>query len=116
MVLVVLLFVCRAAYCASLSQVPNAMSVCYKEELQAWEAMGCKVVTTTAKTFSEAFDDDDTLAYDPEATAAIVLSERPETCGVWTCVCVCVCVWRRAGRVKAFVTNMGRQADWFQSE
>lgn len=54
-------------------QVPNEAQLCL-EGLDARAAAGCALVTTT-KSFSDAFEDDDTYAYDPDYTGAIILSE-----------------------------------------
>lgn len=55
-------------------KVPNDASICYKDRFDDWEATGCKTVVTT-KTLQDAFEDDDTFAYDPDYTGAIILSE-----------------------------------------
>ncbi len=69
--------------CASTfqTQVPNEAHVLFSERFEAWRegASGpsgsrLHVVPTTARTFQDAFDDDDTFAYDPNYTAAIILS------------------------------------------
>eukprot|EP00198_Chlamydomonas_reinhardtii_P012783 XP_001702120.1 predicted protein [Chlamydomonas reinhardtii] len=54
-------------------KVPNGASVVFKEEFAAWEARGPVRVFTTTASFQDAFDDDDTLTYDPETTGAIIL-------------------------------------------
>lgn len=68
--------------CSLPSQVPNAASAAYAQQLrdldQAVAPCGYGVVVTTSS-FSEAFDDDDTLTYEPNSTAALILSE---------CVCM----------------------------
>ena len=55
-------------------QAPNEASLCFTEDFGHWQQLGCSVVTTT-KSFQEAFDDDETLTYNPEYTAAIILSK-----------------------------------------
>eukprot|EP00798_Chlamydomonas_sp_ICE-L_P004574 gene4574-14754_t len=57
-------------------KAPNEASLCYKEEFEEWEARGVKVATTTSESFFDAFDDDDTLRYDPETTGAIILTGK----------------------------------------
>jgi hypothetical protein len=55
-------------------RAPNAAALCYADEFARWEAdYGLKVITSTRDSFAEMFDDDDTLEYDPTATAAILL-------------------------------------------
>lgn len=44
--------------------------------MAAWEEGGVQVHTTT-RSFQDAFDDDDSLTYDPEYTGALVLSKQP---------------------------------------
>jgi hypothetical protein len=61
-----------------LAQVPNQASACYVREIEALrEAMRpCNFgITVTTSSFFDAFDDDQTLMYEPESTAAIILSE-----------------------------------------
>ncbi len=56
-------------------QAPNQASLCYRDELDTWEEQyGVKVVTSTRGTFQDLFDDDDTLMYEPESTAALVFT------------------------------------------
>eukprot|EP00195_Chlamydomonas_chlamydogama_P008071 CAMPEP_0202901106 /NCGR_PEP_ID=MMETSP1392-20130828/13313_1 /ASSEMBLY_ACC=CAM_ASM_000868 /TAXON_ID=225041 /ORGANISM="Chlamydomonas chlamydogama, Strain SAG 11-48b" /LENGTH=405 /DNA_ID=CAMNT_0049587607 /DNA_START=199 /DNA_END=1416 /DNA_ORIENTATION=+ len=58
-------------------KVPNSMSVCYKEEFESWAAAArpCNaIISPTTSSFQQAFDDDDTLTYDPDTTAAIILT------------------------------------------
>lgn len=63
------------------TQVANEASACYRELYPQWaanasEPHGCALeVVQTRQSFGRAFDDDDTLAYSPEYTAAIILSE-----------------------------------------
>ena len=63
------------------AQVPNEASACYRQLYPQWAALaaephGCELeVVQTRQSFGRAFDDDDTLAYSPEYTAAIILSE-----------------------------------------
>jgi hypothetical protein len=60
---------------------PCRTSLCLTDRWEQWqEQLGVQVVPTTAS-FSDAWDGDDTLVYDPEATAAFILSElRVEMC------------------------------------
>lgn len=47
----------------------------FRELWPAWESEGhCKVVTATRSSFQDMFDEDDTLAYEPATTAAIILT------------------------------------------
>lgn len=56
-------------------QAPNQASLCFAEEFASWDEMyGVRVVTSTRDTFQEMFDDDATLVYEPETTAAIILA------------------------------------------
>lgn len=53
----------------------NQASVCFADELDSWkELYGVNVIVSTRDSFQDMFDDDDTLLYDPETTAAIVLT------------------------------------------
>lgn len=54
-------------------RAPNEMSLCYRDELDAWKEAGAGVVTGTSS-FQDMFDDDDTFAYTPEYTGAIILT------------------------------------------
>lgn len=57
-----------------MGQARNEDSLCYKELYEEWrERYNVVVATSTRDTFQEMFDDDDTLAYEPSTTAAIVL-------------------------------------------
>lgn len=56
---------------------PNESSFVYRQHWDDWEERGCKVLTTT-RSFHDAFDDDQTLMYDPEATAAVILTGGDE--------------------------------------
>lgn len=58
-------------------KAPNEASLCYRDRFESWEELGCKVSTTTGS-LQEAFDDDDTFAYTPEYTAAIILTGGDE--------------------------------------
>lgn len=58
-------------------KAPNDASVCYKDRFEAWAQAGCQVVTTT-RDLQQAFDDDDTFAYEPERTGAIILTGGDE--------------------------------------
>jgi len=54
-------------------KVPNEDSVCYSHLFETWEEeFGVKTVVHTS-TFLDAFDDDDTLEYEPEQTAVVSL-------------------------------------------
>eukprot|EP00877_Chromochloris_zofingiensis_P007150 jgi/Chrzof1/2689/Cz11g25090.t1 len=58
-------------------RAPNEASLCYKELIPHWESLGVTVHTTTS-TLQDAFDDDDTLMYDPDYTGAIILTGGDE--------------------------------------
>lgn len=62
-------------------RAPNEASLCFKDELEEWkEKYHVKVVTSTRDSFSDMFDDDDTLVYEPQGTVAIILTGGdPET-------------------------------------
>jgi hypothetical protein len=56
-------------------RAPNKASTCFADEFESWaEEYGVSVMVSTRDTFQEMFDDDDTLVYDPEGTAAIILT------------------------------------------
>lgn len=56
-------------------RAPNEAAFCYKELFEVWERdFGVKVITSTRDTFSDMFDDDDTLMYEPGSTAGIILT------------------------------------------
>ncbi|KAF5842721.1 hypothetical protein DUNSADRAFT_5488 [Dunaliella salina] len=61
-------------------KTPNEASACYRDLYPKWSALaaephGCDLdVVQTRQSFGRAFDDDDTLAYSPEYTAAIILT------------------------------------------
>ena len=60
-------------------QAPNAASLLYTDEYEQWEqSFNLKVFTGTRDTFMDLFDDDETLTYEPETTAAIVLTDGDE--------------------------------------
>ena len=62
-----------------LAQAPNQEALCYKDRYEEWEQQyACKVVTSTRDTFQDMFDDDNTLAYEPESTAAVILTGGDE--------------------------------------
>ena len=64
---------------ASCVQAPNQDALCFRDEFEEWEAKHhCKVITSTRDTFQGMFDDDDTLAYEPASTAAIILTGGDE--------------------------------------
>ena len=55
-------------------QAPNEDSLCYRELYEEWQKRyNVVVVTSTRDTFQEMFDNDDTLAYEPGTTAAVVM-------------------------------------------
>ena len=56
---------------------PNKASMCYKDEYPEWEKNANKKmrVFTTTSTLADAFDEDDTFAYEPTNTCAIILSK-----------------------------------------
>jgi hypothetical protein len=57
------------------SQAPNQAALCFSDLYEEWEQeYKCKVITSTRDTFSEMFDNDDTLEYEPASTAAVVLT------------------------------------------
>ncbi len=58
------------------AQAANEASLCYRDRFEQWEAAGCPVVTTT-RSLQQAFDDDDTFAYDPETTGALATGGAP---------------------------------------
>ncbi|KAJ9530114.1 hypothetical protein QJQ45_023373, partial [Haematococcus lacustris] len=61
-------------------KVKNDADIVYKERFPAWSEAaatpsGCKLsVVTHTGTFGRAFDDDDELLYDPDTTAAVILT------------------------------------------
>lgn len=60
-------------------RAPNQGSLCYRGLFERWESEhGVKVVTSTRGSFSDMFDDDETLMYEPESTAAIILTGGDE--------------------------------------
>lgn len=54
-------------------QAPNDAEFAFRDKFEAWKELGCEVITTT-DSFQDAFDDDDTLVYEPNETAAIILT------------------------------------------
>ena len=58
-------------------KAPNEASFCYRDAFGAWPSIGPVRVVTTTRGFADAFDDDNLLMYDPDTTAAIILSECP---------------------------------------
>lgn len=54
---------------------PNRTSLCLTDRFEKWEEQLKVEVVATTNGFMDAWDGDDTLVYDPEATAAIILSE-----------------------------------------
>ena len=62
-----------------LPQAPNQEALCYKDRYDEWEKdLSCKIITSTRDSFQDMFDDDNTLAYEPESTAAIILTGGDE--------------------------------------
>eukprot|EP01023_Acetabularia_acetabulum_P021540 TRINITY_DN2131_c0_g1_i1.p2 TRINITY_DN2131_c0_g1~~TRINITY_DN2131_c0_g1_i1.p2 ORF type:complete len:346 (-),score=78.77 TRINITY_DN2131_c0_g1_i1:131-1168(-) len=59
-------------------RAPNESSLIYKSLFQSWEQQYNVVVQTTTGTFLDAFDDDDTLVYDPIKSAAVILTGADE--------------------------------------
>lgn len=56
-------------------KAPNKASLCFQDEFDEWkEQYGVHVFTSTRDTFQDMFDEDDTLVYTPEGTAAIILT------------------------------------------
>eukprot|EP01025_Chloroclados_australasicus_P019863 TRINITY_DN208_c1_g1_i1.p3 TRINITY_DN208_c1_g1~~TRINITY_DN208_c1_g1_i1.p3 ORF type:complete len:351 (+),score=48.97 TRINITY_DN208_c1_g1_i1:168-1220(+) len=69
-------------------RAPNEASFIYKDLFQKWEDEFNVSVQTTTGTFLDAFDDDDTLVYDPVKTAAVILTgadEEEEKLALKTC-------------------------------
>ena len=57
------------------AQAPNQDALCFRDELAEWGVRyHCKVVTSTRDSFQDMFDDDDSLAYEPASTAAVILT------------------------------------------
>jgi NAD(P)H-flavin reductase len=54
---------------------PNRASLCLTDRFNDWADQLNVAVVTTTNGFMDAWDGDDTLVYDPETTAAIILSE-----------------------------------------
>lgn len=54
---------------------PNRTSLCLADRFEQWEEDYKVVVKPTTSGFMDAWDGDDTLVYDPENTAAVILSE-----------------------------------------
>ena len=60
-------------------QAPNQDALCYKDLYETWEEEHfCKVITGTRETFTELFDDDETLSYEPSSTAALIFTGGDE--------------------------------------
>lgn len=60
-------------------RAPNEASLCYRELYEQWgERYGCQVITSTRDSFSDMFDDDQTLMYEPDTTAALILTGGDE--------------------------------------
>eukprot|EP01026_Neomeris_dumetosa_P027358 TRINITY_DN22242_c0_g2_i2.p2 TRINITY_DN22242_c0_g2~~TRINITY_DN22242_c0_g2_i2.p2 ORF type:complete len:323 (-),score=55.88 TRINITY_DN22242_c0_g2_i2:5-973(-) len=60
-------------------RAPNEASLIYKDLYEQWQEEHNVTVQTTTGTFLDAFDDDDTLVYDPLKTAAVILTGGDET-------------------------------------
>ncbi|GMH35445.1 hypothetical protein BSKO_03313 [Bryopsis sp. KO-2023] len=58
-------------------KAPNEASIAFATEFDDWRKLGCDVITTTGS-FQDAFDDDETLIYEPSETAAIILTGGDE--------------------------------------
>ena len=60
-------------------QAPNAASLLFADEFEQWESTSnLKIFTGTRETFEDLFDEDETLTYEPETTAAIILTGGDE--------------------------------------
>lgn len=58
-------------------KAPNKASLCFENEFDQWqETYGIHVFTSTRDSFQDMFDDDNTLVYEPEGTAAIILTGK----------------------------------------
>ncbi|GIL80986.1 hypothetical protein Vretifemale_10128, partial [Volvox reticuliferus] len=55
-------------------KAPNAASITFKDRFEEWEKLGPLKVFTTTSSFQDAFDDDDSLTYDPATTGAVILT------------------------------------------
>lgn len=70
-------------------RAPNDASLAFKDEFAKWESeFGVKTMTATRDAFIDMFDDDDTLAYEPVTTAAIILvngDEEAEKAALMVC-------------------------------
>ena len=72
-------------------RAPNEASLCYRGELDSWkEKYGVHVITSTRDSFQDMFDFDDTLMYEPETTAALILT-GPEDGGEAEAAALAVC-------------------------
>ncbi|GFR44771.1 hypothetical protein Agub_g6102, partial [Astrephomene gubernaculifera] len=54
-------------------KVPNSASIVFGDRFEEWEALGPVRVLTTTVSFQDAFDDDQSLTYDPDTTGALIL-------------------------------------------
>jgi NAD(P)H-flavin reductase len=55
-------------------RAPNEAALCYKERYEEWgRRYNVRVITSTRDSFSDMFDDDETLMYEPDSTAAVLL-------------------------------------------
>ncbi|PSC74147.1 hypothetical protein C2E20_2793 [Micractinium conductrix] len=60
-------------------RAPNEACLCYRDLHEEWaEKWGVQVITSTRDSFSDMFDDDQTLMYDPDTTAAVILCGADE--------------------------------------
>eukprot|EP00878_Enallax_costatus_P008856 GHUV01009258.1.p1 GENE.GHUV01009258.1~~GHUV01009258.1.p1 ORF type:complete len:342 (+),score=68.56 GHUV01009258.1:752-1777(+) len=57
---------------------PNRTSLCLTDKFEAWEEQYGVLVVPTTSGFMDAWDGDDTLVYDPETTAAFILTGGDE--------------------------------------
>lgn len=55
-------------------QVPNEGAVLFRDRFEGWAGRGRVRVEVTTRGFGDAFDGDSLLIYDPDTTAAIILS------------------------------------------
>lgn len=79
-------------------QAPNEDSLCYRELYEEWQKRyNVVVVTSTRDTFQEMFDNDDTLAYEPGTTAAVIMcggDEEAEAAAREVCLLyLCLTMW-----------------------
>lgn len=58
--------------------VPNEASVLFRDRFESWSSLGPVRVEVTTRGFADAFDGDMQLMYDPDTTAAIILTGGDE--------------------------------------